>query len=161
MKTVKNSRQEMIIKLIKEHDISTQEELTNLVRQNGFEATQATCSRDIKELGIIKITMPNNNTKYAVLDRTGDVAPGRLLSVFANSLVSVKAAMNIIVIKTLPGMAQAAASALDSIHLENCVGTIAGDDTVFVAATGVSEAEALVKTIRDMMDSGVDFAGKL
>ncbi len=160
MKTVKNSRQELIIRLIKENNISTQEELTNLVRKSGFEATQATCSRDIKELGIIKITMPNNTTKYAVLDRTGDVAPGRLLAVFANSLVSVKAAMNIIVIKTLPGMAQAAASALDSIHLENCVGTIAGDDTVFVAATGINEAEALVKTIKDMMDTGVDLAGK-
>ncbi len=161
MKTVKNSRQELIIRLIKEHDISTQEELTNLVRKSGFEATQATCSRDIKELGIIKITMPNNTTKYAVLDRTGDVAPGRLLSVFANSLVSVKAAMNLIVIKTLPGMAQAAASALDSIHLENCVGTIAGDDTVFVAATGIEEAQALVKTIRDMMDTGVDLSGRV
>ncbi len=154
MKTAKNARQEMIIKLIKEHDISTQEELTAKVKAAGFEATQATCSRDIKELGIIKITMPDKTTKYAVLDRTGDVAPGRLLSVFANSLISVQSAMNMLVIKTLPGMAAAAASALDSMHLEDVVGTIAGDDTVFACATGPSEAQALVVTIRDMMESG-------
>lgn len=154
MKTAKNARQEMIIKLIKEHDISTQEELTAKVKAAGFEATQATCSRDIKELGIIKITMPDKTTKYAVLDRTGDVAPGRLLAVFANSLISVQSAMNMLVIKTLPGMAAAAASALDSMHLEDVVGTIAGDDTVFACATGPSEAQALVVTIRDMMESG-------
>ena len=154
MKTAKNARQEMIIKLIKEHDISTQEELTAKVKAAGFEATQATCSRDIKELGIIKITMPDKTTKYAVLDRTGDVAPGRLLAVFANSLISVQSAMNMLVIKTLPGMAQAAASALDSMHLEDVVGTIAGDDTVFACATGPNEAQALVVTIRDMMESG-------
>ena len=154
MKTAKNARQEMIIKLIKEHDISTQEELTAKVKAAGFEATQATCSRDIKELGIIKITMPDKTTKYAVLDRTGDVAPGRLLAVFANSLISVPSAMNMLVIKTLPGMAAAAASALDSMHLEDVVGTIAGDDTVFACATGPSEAQALVVTIRDMMESG-------
>ena len=154
MEEVQNARQEMIIKLIKEHDISTQEELTAKVKAAGFEATQATCSRDIKELGIIKITMPDKTTKYAVLDRTGDVAPGRLLSVFANSLISVQSAMNMLVIKTLPGMAAAAASALDSMHLEDVVGTIAGDDTVFACATGPSEAQALVVTIRDMMESG-------
>ncbi len=154
MKTAKNARQEMIIKLIKEHVISTQEELTAKVKAAGFEATQATCSRDIKELGIIKITMPDKTTKYAVLDRTGDVAPGRLLAVFANSLISVQSAMNMLVIKTLPGMAAAAASALDSMHLEDVVGTIAGDDTVFACATGPSEAQALVVTIRDMMESG-------
>ena len=98
--------------------------------------------------------MPDKTTKYAVLDRTGDVAPGRLLSVFANSLISVQSAMNMLVIKTLPGMAAAAASALDSMHLEDVVGTIAGDDTVFACATGPSEAQALVVTIRDMMESG-------
>lgn len=159
MKTGKNARQELILRLIREKDISTQEDLTRLVREAGFEATQATCSRDIKELGIIKITLPNKSTKYAVLDRTGDVAPGRLLAVFSNSLVSVQAAMNILVIKTLPGMAQAAASALDSMHLQDVVGTIAGDDTVFCAASGIDEAKALVMTISDMMERGASSDG--
>lgn len=152
--STKNERQEAIIKLIKENDISTQDELTNLMRERGFQVTQATCSRDIKDLGIIKVTVPGQNTKYAVLDRTGDIAPGRLLAVFANSLLSCESAMNLVVVRTLPGMAQAAASALDSMHLQNVVGTIAGDDTVFIAASGIDEASALVSTIRDMMSTG-------
>ncbi len=154
MKTAKNSRQEKILALIRDNDISTQEDLTAKVNQAGFEATQATISRDIKELGIIKITLPNRGTRYCVLDRTGDTAPGRLLAVFSNSIVSVSQAMNIIVIKTLPGMAQAAASALDSMHLEECTGTIAGDDTIFAACPGIEEAKALAITISDMMDKG-------
>ena len=156
MKMGKNSRQELIIKLIKENEISTQDELTRLVRENGFEATQATCSRDIKELGIIKVTMPNKSTKYAVLERTGDIASGRLLAVFSNSLVSVKDAMNIVVVRTLPGMAQAAASALDSLHFNDVVGTIAGDDTVFIATSGIEEAKALVITINDLINGRND-----
>ncbi len=158
MKMAKNERQELILRLIRENDISTQEELTNLIRKQGMDVTQATCSRDIKELGIIKVILPNNQSKYAVLDKTGDVAPGRLLSVFSNSLLSCKNAMNIVVIKTLPGMAQAAASALDSMHLQYVVGTIAGDDTVFVASEGVEEARALCATIIDM--TGADHADK-
>ncbi|MBR6880576.1 MAG: arginine repressor [Clostridiales bacterium] len=154
MKTAKNDRQEMIIKLIKENDISTQEELTSLMKKNGYSVTQATCSRDIKELGIIKVTTPNQGTKYAVLERTGDIAPGRLLAVFSNSLISCRNAMNIVVVKTLPGMAQAAASALDSLYLPSVVGTIAGDDTVFVATEGPDEANALVSTINDMIRTG-------
>ena len=158
MRTAKNDRQEMIIKLIKEHDISTQDELTSRMKDSGFTVTQATCSRDIKELGIIKVTLPNGNSKYAVLDRTGDIAPGRLLNVFSNSLISCKSAMNMVVIKTLPGMAQAAASALDSMHLQYVVGTIAGDDTVFVATESVEDAKALCATILDM--TGSDHADK-
>jgi len=153
MKMAKNDRQELILRLIRENDISTQEELTNLIKKQGLEVTQATCSRDIKELGIIKVILPNNQSKYAVLDKTGDIAPGRLLAVFSNSLLSCKNAMNTVVIKTLPGMAQAAASALDSMHLQYVVGTIAGDDTVFVATSSIDDAKALCATILDMTGS--------
>ena len=145
MKNAKNDRQEMILKLIKDNEISTQEELTALMKEKGYQVTQATCSRDIKELGIIKVTLPNQNFKYAVLERTGDIAPGRLLSVFSNSLISCKSAMNLVVVKTLPGMAAAAASALDSLHLQDVVGTIAGDDTVFVATDSIEAASRTVK----------------
>lgn len=153
MKNAKNDRQEMILKLIKDNEISTQEELTALMKDKGYQVTQATCSRDIKELGIIKVTLPNQNFKYAVLERTGDIAPGRLLSVFSNSLISCKSAMNLVVVKTLPGMAAAAASALDSLHLQDVVGTIAGDDTVFVATDSIEAAQALVYTINDMISN--------
>ena len=149
--STKNERQEMIIRLIKENDISTQEELTSLMKEHGFQVTQATCSRDIKDLGIIKVTVPGQMTKYAVLDRTGDIAPGRLLAVFSNSLLSCSSAMNLVVVRTLPGMAQAAASALDSMHLTNVVGTIAGDDTILVIPRGgyttTQVAEALCSVL--------------
>ncbi len=152
--STKNDRQEAIIRLIKENSISTQDELTALMRKQGFKVTQATCSRDIKDLGIIKVTGPGQTTKYAVLDRTGDIAPGRLLAVFANSLLSCDCAMNIVVVRTLPGMAQAAAAALDSMRLQNVVGTIAGDDTIFIASQGIEEAKSLLLTIKDLMNSG-------
>ena len=106
--STKNERQEMLIRLIKENEISTQEELTALMKEKGFPITQATCSRDIKDLGIIKVTVSGQTTKYAVLDRTGEIAPGRLLAVFSNSLLSCSSAMNLVVVRTLPGMAQAA-----------------------------------------------------
>lgn len=153
MKTAKNDRQELILRLVRENDISTQEELTALVKKHGYEVTQATCSRDIKELGIIKVILPDNRSKYAVLDKTGDIAPGRLLSVFSNSLLSCSTAMNLVIIRTLPGMAQAAASALDSMHLQYVVGTIAGDDTVFVATDSIEDSSALCATILDMTGS--------
>jgi len=150
MKMAKNDRQESILRLIRSKEISTQEELVSELIGAGLTITQATVSRDIKDLGIIKITAPSGLAKYTVLDRTGDVAPGRLLNVFSQSVISCESAQNLVIIRTLPGMAQAAASALDSIHLPGVIGTIAGDDTVFVASPGNQDALALVNTIRDM-----------
>jgi transcriptional regulator of arginine metabolism len=150
MKMAKNERQESILRLIRSTDISTQEELVSELQSKGLAVTQATVSRDIKDLGIIKVTLPAGGSKYSVLDRTGDVAPGRLLSVFSQSVISSKPAMHLVVIRTLPGMAQAAASALDSIHLQDVIGTLAGDDTVFVATPSPECAIALCQTIKDM-----------
>lgn len=150
MKMAKNDRQESILRLVRGASISTQEELVGELESQGYVITQATVSRDIKDLGIIKVTLPSGGSKYSVLDRTGNVAPGRLLSVFSHSVISSECAMHLVVIKTLPGMAQAAASALDSIHLQGVIGSIAGDDTVFVATPSPEEAIALSQTIKDM-----------
>ncbi len=150
MKMTKNDRQEHILRLIKTKDIGTQEELVGELIAEGLTITQATVSRDIKDLGIIKVTSASGQSKYSVLDRTGDIAPGRLLYVFSQSVISCECAMHLVVIRTLPGMAQGAASALDSIHLQGVVGSIAGDDTVFVATPSPEDAVALAKTIRDM-----------
>ncbi len=150
MKMAKNERQEAMLKLVRAKDISTQEELARELENAGWQVTQATVSRDIKDLGIIKVTLPSGGTKYSVLDRTGDVAPGRLLSVFSHCVLSCEVAMNLVVVKTLPGMANAAASALDSIHLQGVVGTIAGDDTVFIATPSYENALAINSTIKDM-----------
>ena len=150
MKMAKNERQEAMLKLVRAKDISTQEELARELENAGWQVTQATVSRDIKDLGIIKVTLPSGGTKYSVLDRTGDVAPGRLLSVFSHCVLSCEVAMNLVVVKTLPGMANAAASALDSIHLPGVVGTIAGDDTVFIATPSNEDALAINSTVKDM-----------
>ena len=150
MKMAKNERQEAILKLVRAKEISTQEELARELEAAGWQVTQATVSRDIKDLGIIKVTLPSGGTKYSVLDRTGDVAPGRLLSVFSHSVLSSDVAMNLVVVRTLPGMANAAASALDSIHLSGVVGSIAGDDTVFIATPSYEDALAINATIKDM-----------
>jgi len=150
MKMAKNERQEAMLKLVRAKEISTQEELARELENAGWQVTQATVSRDIKDLGIIKVTLPSGGTKYSVLDRTGDVAPGRLLSVFSHCVLSSDVAMNLVIVKTLPGMANAAASALDSIHLTGVVGTIAGDDTVFIATSSPEDALAINATIKDM-----------
>ncbi|MBO4495546.1 MAG: arginine repressor [Clostridiales bacterium] len=150
MKMAKNERQEAMLKLVRAKEISTQEELARELENAGWQVTQATVSRDIKDLGIIKVTLPSGGTKYSVLDRTGDVAPGRLLSVFSHCVLSSEVAMNLVVVKTLPGMANAAASALDSIHLSGVVGSIAGDDTVFIATPSNEDALAINSTIKDM-----------
>lgn len=150
MKMAKNERQEAMLRLVRAKEISTQEELARELESEGWQVTQATVSRDIKDLGIIKVTLPSGGTKYSVLDRTGDVAPGRLLSVFSHCVLSSDVAMNLVVVKTLPGMANAAASALDSIHLSGVVGSIAGDDTVFIATPSNEDALAINATIKDM-----------
>ena len=150
MKMAKNDRQEAMLRLVRAKEISTQEELARELEAEGWQVTQATVSRDIKDLGIIKVTLPSGGTKYSVLDRTGDVAPGRLLSVFSHCVLSSDVAMNLVVVKTLPGMANAAASALDSIHLSGVVGSIAGDDTVFIATPSNEDALAINATIKDM-----------
>ena len=147
MKMSKSDRQEAILRLIKQKDIETQEGLVSELIASGLTITQATVSRDIKELGIIKVAAPDGNTKYRALNRTGEVAPQRLLYVFSQSILGCQNAGNLVVIKTLPGMAQGAASALDSLALNNVVGTIAGDDTVFVATKNEREADSLLKTV--------------
>ena len=150
MKMNKSDRQEAILRLIRDSEIATQEDLVNQLTENGLQITQATISRDIKELGIIKTISGSGISKYSVLGHTGDIAPRRLLYVFSQSVISCQQAGNLVVIKTLPGMAQGAASALDSIRLQGIVGTIAGDDTVFVAAPNTKEAASLSQAIGDL-----------
>ena len=150
MNKSKSARKDLITELIMTRKIATQEELTRLVKEAGFDATQATISRDIKELGIVKQTLQDGTTGYAITDKFINSAPDRLLSVLSNSLTGISCAMNILVIKTLPGMAQAAASALDSLNHPEIVGTIAGDDTIFVATRSEAQAEALSNKIKEI-----------
>ncbi len=144
MRLSKNDRQNRILELIRTHEIGTQEELAAMLNADGLGVTQATISRDIKDLGIIKTTSSTGQLKYMPLERQGEVASVRLLKVFTEAVVSIDHAMNLVVLKTLPGMAQASASALDSLNLADVVGTLAGDDTVFIATRTPTSAAILV-----------------
>ncbi len=129
----KYARQEKILKIIREHDVETQEDLTKYLGDMGVEITQATISRDIKELGLVKVMGKNGKYRYASFQNGGDGATERLMKIFGSSIVSITPAGHLLVIKTIPGAAQVSASAIDTLGIEEIVGTIAGDDTIFIA----------------------------
>ncbi len=156
MKTSKSERQSRLLQLIRSKEISTQEDLVAGLTDAGLDVTQATVSRDIKELGIIKVTVGNGLQKYVPMERSGEVASGRLMKVFSEAVVQVDNAMNLVIIKSLPGMAQACASALDSMRLSEVAGSIAGDDTVFVATRSADQAEALSRSLNQIAVQGTN-----
>jgi transcriptional regulator of arginine metabolism len=130
---MKHNRHIKILSIIQENDIKTQEELAEALNQEGFEVTQATVSRDIKDLKLIKETNEEGVTRYTAGRSNSEVISKRLITVLKQSYVSSNTAQNILIVKTLPGMAQAAASAIDAYDFKGFVGTIAGDDTIFIA----------------------------
>jgi transcriptional regulator of arginine metabolism len=118
-----------------------------------MEVTQATVSRDIKELGIIKVTTGEGRQKYVLMDRSGEFASGRLMNAFRESVISIETAVNFVIIKTLPGMAPGSAAALDSMHIPNLMGSLAGDDTIFVATKSAEHAETMQKKLIEISQS--------
>lgn len=154
MKPTKSERQARLLQVIREREISTQDELVASLNKTGLDVTQATVSRDIKELGIIKVSTGAGSQKYVPMERSGEVASGRLMKVFSEAVIQVDAAMNLVIIKTLPGMAQAGASALDSMRLPEIVGSIAGDDTVFIATRTIEQADSLARLLNQIAIQG-------
>ncbi len=138
---MKTRRHAKILELIKEHDIDTQDELLNYLRESGFDVTQATVSRDIKELRLVKTLSRTGNYKYSTGSDTGSDMSSKFYSLFSDSVISVEAAQNLIVIKCMNGMAQAVCAAMDAAYPQRFVGTLAGDDTIFIVCR--DEAVAL------------------
>ena len=127
---MKNIRQGEILKIIQTRDIDTQEQLLEELRARGFTTTQATISRDIKELRLVKELTGSGGYRYALSDRKPSSATdARLRNIFKEGVISVDVAQNIVVVRTMPGLASAACSALDNMEIEGMVGTLAGDDT--------------------------------
>ena len=127
---MKARRQAEILSIIQEYDIETQDQLLEKLRDRGMKSTQATISRDIKELHLVKELTGHSTYKYAVSERKTSLnVAGRLNTIFRESVTSFDSAQNLVVLKTMPGLASAACSALDGMHLPNMVGTLAGDDT--------------------------------
>lgn len=129
---MKTRRHAKILELIKEHDIDTQDELLNYLRESGFDVTQATVSRDIKELRLVKTLSRSGAYKYSTGSDSGNDMSSKFYSLFSDSVISVEAAMNLIVIKSINGMAQAVCAAMDAAYPQHFVGTLAGEDTIFI-----------------------------
>jgi transcriptional regulator of arginine metabolism len=148
---MKYSRHAKILELIDKYQIETQEELADKLRENGMDVTQATVSRDIKDLRLIKVMVDSEHYKYAPISHSEGTITNKLLTIFTESFVSCDYANNIVVIKTLPGMAQASASAVDTLKWTEIVGTIAGDDTIMVVCRAEKIAEELVNRLSKMI----------
>ena len=148
MKTV---RQVTILDIIEKNDIETQEELADALRLRGIQVTQATVSRDIKELRLLKVLTPLGSYKYATADKAENGLTDRFIRMLAESVLSVASSANMIVIKTLSGSASVAAEALDSFHWAEVLGTIAGDNTIFMVVRSEAEVQVVVQRIQDMM----------
>ena len=149
---MKLQRQSKILHLIEQYDIETQMELTERLNEFGFSATQATVSRDIKELRLVKTLAKNGKSKYAVSKGQAESGfSGKLLTIFREGVISYDRAQNIVVIKTMPGLASAACSALDGMHISDVVGTIAGDDTGFLVMRDNRGAENFCIELEKML----------
>lgn len=148
---MKYTRHKKILEIIENKEIETQEELSDELREQGLNVTQATVSRDIKELRLIKILANNGKYRYATLNSQNNVLSSRLVKIFKNSIVSIDYAGNILVMKTLTGSAQAAAAAIDAAGLEEVVGTIAGDDTIFLVIKDINKMEEIINYFRKLM----------
>ncbi|OGO80088.1 MAG: arginine repressor [Clostridiales bacterium GWC2_40_7] len=148
---MKYSRHAKILELIERYNIETQDELADKLKEIGMDVTQATISRDIKELRLIKVMNGDERYKYAPISHTEGTITNRLLTIFTESFISCDYANNIVVVKTLPGMAQASASAVDSLKWIDIVGTIAGDDTIMVVCRAERIAEELVNKLNRMI----------
>lgn len=148
MKTV---RQVTILDIIEKNDIETQEELADALRVRGIQVTQATVSRDIKELRLLKVLTTMGSYKYATADKAENGLNDRFIRMLAESVLSVAASTNMIVVKTLSGSAAVAAEALDSFRWPEVLGTIAGDNTIFMVARSQEEVALIVERIQDMM----------
>jgi len=150
---VKSQRQAKIMEIISNRNVETQEQLLAALQQEGFRGTQATISRDIKELRIVKELTSLGTYRYTVsTNEVGGSFSSRLNTIFRECVVSFDYAQNIIVIRTLPGLASAAGSAIDAMNLSTVVGSLAGDDTVMVVMRDANAAAAFCGEIKSLLD---------
>ncbi len=149
---MKNDRQAKILEIISSENIETQEQLLDRLQAHGITSTQATISRDIKQLHLIKEPMGQGMYKYAVSgNRTKLNFAERLRTIFRESITSIDSAQNIVVIKTMPGLASAACAAMDGMDFSFMVGSLAGDDTAFIVMRDTESALEFCKEIKEML----------
>lgn len=150
---MKNDRQSMILEIISQENIETQEQLLSRLQERGITSTQATISRDIKQLRLVKELAPSGSYRYVAADRQeGKSSAGRLRNIFKEGVVSVEAAQNLVVVKTMPGLASAACSALDGMEIAGMVGSLAGDDTGMLIMRDSASAEAFCSEAHKLLE---------
>lgn len=148
---MKRERHEVVVELINKYDIETQEELAAYLRKEGFEVTQATVSRDIRALHLTKIPAGNGRQKYIILQSDAARLGDKYIRVLRDGYVSMTMAQNILVIKTVQGMAMAVAAAIDAMRFAEIVGCIAGDDTIFAAIRTVEDTKAVMQKLEEII----------
>lgn len=151
---MKNSRRAKIIELISQYNIETQEELAERLNQAGFKVTQSTVSRDIRDLKLTKVAAGRGRQKYVILNTEEKEINNKYIQVLQSGYVSMDMAQNILVIKTVSGMAMAVAAALDAMNWKEVVGCIAGDDTIMCAIRTVEDTEIVMEKIRKIVSKG-------
>ena len=148
---MKVARHEKIKELIQEYDIDTQEELAARLNEAGFRVTQATVSRDIRALIMTKVAGADGKSHYAILKEFPEELGDKYTRVLHDALLSIDQGQNMVVIRTVPGMAMGVAAALDALKWEEILGSIAGDDTVMCAARTSEQASAVVKRLKSIL----------
>ncbi|MBR3606805.1 MAG: arginine repressor [Lachnospiraceae bacterium] len=149
---MKGNRHQKIVELVENYEIETQEDLADLLRRDGYKVTQATVSRDIRQLNLTKVSTGNGKQKYVILKHEDSKIGEKYIRVLKDGFVSMDRAQNILVIKTVAGMAMAVAAAIDTMKLEEIVGSIAGDDTIMAAVRTNEDAEAVMKKINELLE---------
>lgn len=147
---MKKNRQDAIIELIQKYPIETQEELLSRLIQLGFKTTQATISRDIRELKLTKRPTSDGRQAYSLIDKEGE-ASQKFQTILSEAIISMELAENMLVVKTVSGMAMASAAALDSLEIKGMVGTIAGDDTIMCVMKDKNIGKAAITEIKQRM----------
>lgn len=149
---MKSARQTAILSLIEQKDIRTQEELARNLKELGYKVTQATVSRDIKELRLLKVLSQSGEYKYATADQAEHGVSDRFVRMFVDSVLSITPAGNIIVIRTLSGSANVAGEAIDSMRWPEVVGTLSGDNTILVIVHDEDEAAIVVDKFNEIIN---------
>lgn len=149
---MKSKRHEKILEIIKNKDIETQEELAEELKKLGFDVTQATVSRDIKNLKLLKMQSSTGSYRYVVPTKEASNISDKLANILSNAVTHVENVDKMVVVKTFTGGASAAAEAIDTLGFEDIAGTVAGDNTIFILVRTLSGAEEIVDRIKSRID---------
>lgn len=144
----RSERHLKIIELVTKYDINTQEELVNKLKSVNYNVTQATASRDIKELGLVKVMTEDRNYKYSYSKPEQNQASGMMLNLFKETVLSIEAAQNLIVVKCITAGASASAAMIDKMNIPDIVGTIAGDDTILIVVNNMLSVKGVLSRLK-------------